>query len=137
MPEPLLIQARYRNGLEKKVGEQLAAAGVEFDYEPRKIPLLIPARKSTYLPDFLARSAPIIIETKGYFYNGAEDRQKLVLFKEQHPEFDIRLIFSDASKPIYKGSPTSYSDWAEDHGFQWSSKGIVPKDWIEEMKGKA
>lgn len=136
MPEPLLIQARYRNKLEKSVGEQLRAAGVEFDYEGEKVEILIPARKSTYLPDFKARKAPIIIESKGYFYNGAQDRQKLILIKEQHPELDIRIVFSNASKPIYKKSKTTYGQWATDHGFKWADNGVVPKSWLKEMKGK-
>lgn len=136
MPEPLLIQARYRNKLEKSVGEQLRAAGVEFDYEGNKIEITVPARKSTYLPDFKARNVPIIIESKGYFYNGAQDRQKLILIKEQHPELDIRIVFSNASKPIYKKSKTTYGQWATDHGFTWADKGIVPASWLKEMKGK-
>jgi hypothetical protein len=135
MSEPLLIQARYRNGLEKRIGAQLSEAGVRFKYEPRTIPILVPARKATYLPDFAASDAPIIIESKGYFYNGAKDRQKLILVKEQHPELDIRIVFQDASKKIYKKSPTTYGQWATDHGFTWADKGIVPDAWIKEMKG--
>jgi Phage endonuclease I len=148
VPEALLIQAKYRNGLEKRIGEQLNKAGVSFDYEPRTIPVAVPARKATYLPDFWingkgvaaspqvrAPYKPIIIETKGYFYNGAKDRQKLILIKEQHPELDIRLVFSDASKRIYKNSPTTYGKWATDHGFKWADKGIVPDEWLKEMKG--
>ena len=135
MPEPLLIQARYRNKLEKSIGAQLTDAGVSFEYEPRAVPITIPARKATYLPDFVALNAPIIIESKGYFYNSARDRQKLILIKEQHPELDIRIVFSDASKKIYKNSPTTYGTWATDHGFLWADKGFVPKTWLEEMKG--
>lgn len=136
MPEPLLIQARYRNGLEKRVGVQLTDAGVSFKYEPRKVTITIPARKSTYLPDFIPDEAPhILIETKGYFFNSAKDRQKLCLIKEQHPELDIRIVFSDASKKIYKKSPTTYGQWATDHDFKWADKGVVPDAWIKEMKG--
>ena len=135
MPEPLLFQARYRNKLEKSVGEQLSNAGVSFEYEPRKVPIAIPARKSTYLPDFVIKH--IVIETKGYFYDSAKDRQKLILIQEQHPELDIRIVFSDASKKIYKNSPTTYGQWATDHGFKWADKGIVPKAWLKELKGKS
>jgi hypothetical protein len=133
--EPLLIQARYRNGLEKRVGEQLSNAGVSFDYEPHTVSISVPQRKATYLPDFWAKDRPIIIETKGYFYNGAKDRQKLCLVKEQHPELDIRILFSDANKKIYKNSPTTYGKWATDHGFIWADKGIVPESWLKQMKG--
>lgn len=138
MPEPLLIQARYRNGLEKRVGAQLSEAGVSFKYEPRTVQIAVPARKAKYLPDFWIgndATSGIIIETKGYFYNSAKDRQKLCLIKEQHPELDIRIVFSDASKKIYKNSPTTYGQWATDHGFVWADKGVVPETWIKEMKG--
>jgi len=135
MPEPLLIQARYRNKLEKSIGEQLNNAGVSFEYEPRTVPITIPARKATYLPDFVAKDVNIIIESKGYFYNSARDRQKLILIKEQHPEYDIRIVFSDATKKIYKKSPTTYGQWATDHNFKWADKGLVPPEWIAEMKG--
>jgi hypothetical protein len=131
--EPLRIKPAYRNGLEKRVGEQLSSAGVSFQYEARTVSISVPQRKATYLPDFWAGN--IIIESKGYFYNGAKDRQKLILVKEQHPELDIRILFSDANKKIYKGSPTTYGKWATDHGFAWADKGIVPASWIKEMKG--
>lgn len=135
MAEPLLIQARYRNKLEQRVGAQLDDAGVSFKYEPRKIPITIPARKSTYLPDFEADRINIIVETKGYFYDSARDRQKLCLVKEQHPELDIRIVFQKADTKIHKTSKTTYGQWATDHGFKWADKGIVPDEWIEEMKG--
>jgi hypothetical protein len=140
--EPLRIKPAYRNGLEKRVGEQLSNAGVSFGYEPRTVSISVPQRKATYLPDFWAGN--IIIETKGYFYNGAKDRQKLILVKEQHPELDVRIVFTDANKPIYKprekadgtkSKPATYGKWATDHGFKWADKGIVPASWIKEMLG--
>lgn len=134
MAEPLLIQARYRNGLEKRIGEQLKNAGVSFEYEPRRLPIIVPARKSTYLPDFV--SGNIVIESKGYFYDSARDRKKLLLVREQHPDLDIRLVFSDAKKKISKKSKTTYGQWATDFGFKWADRGVIPDAWIKEMKGK-
>lgn len=140
MSQPLLIQARYRNKLERHVADQLDSAGVSFDYEPGVIPYTVPAREATYLPDMRPKDkhgkhTRIILEVKGYFYNGARDRQKLILVRNSNPHLDIRLVFSDASKPIYKGSKTKYGKWATDNGFKWSDKGVVPSDWIKEMKG--
>lgn len=132
MPAPLLIQARYRNKLEISIGEQLSDAGVSFEYEPRNIPYIVPARDAKYLPDFWAGN--IILEGKGYFYDSARDRQKLILVKEANPQLSIRIVFSDANKKIYKGSKTTYGKWATDHGFMWSDKGRVPAEWIAEMK---
>ena len=57
------------------------------------------------------------------------------MLKEQHPNLDIRFVFSRAAAPIYKGSPTTHAKWAEDHGFHWSEKEI-PEAWIIEMQNK-
>ena len=127
------VKPGYRNRLEKQVGDQLDAAGIEFAYEGQWLKYDVPARTAKYLPDFL--SGNIVIETKGWFgRQGAKERQKLILLKEQHPDLDFRIVFSDARKPIYKGSPTTYAQWADDHGFKWATKGIVPKAWLKEMK---
>ena len=45
----------------------------------------------TYTPDFLLPNG-IIIETKGRFT--PEDRRKHLLIKKQHPDLDIRFVFS-------------------------------------------
>ena len=132
----LKLEPEYRSRLERKVADQLQQAGVAFGYENRKIGFSIPARTARYTPDFnCGEDGRIVIEAKGYFRK-ASDRQRLVLIKEQHPDLDIRLLFQDASKSIYKGSPTTYAEWATDHGFPWADKGTVPASWIKEMKRK-
>lgn len=150
--QPVLLQARYRSGLEEKLAAQMEEEGIRFHYEPRKIPYLVPERKANYLLDFEVDEvgSGIILEGKGRFTshttrcprckhcfpvgNGAEARQKMVLVKEQHPELDIRFVFQRASTPIYPKSPTSYGKWCDDHGFPWSDKGKLPADWIKEFK---
>lgn len=129
--KPVLLEPAYRSKLEKKVADQLTAAGVQFGYESKKVNFLVPARNAKYTPDF--ECGPVILEAKGYFRK-TSDRQKLIFVKECNPEMDIRIVFQDASKPIYKGSPTTYGQWATDHGFKWSDKGTVPPAWIKEMK---
>ena len=42
----------YRSGLEEKTSKQIEEAGLEVDYENHKISYTIPARNSTYTPDF-------------------------------------------------------------------------------------
>jgi Phage endonuclease I len=130
----LLVEASYRNSFEAGLGEQLAGAGIDFGYETLKLEVSYPPRKGRYTPDLIPHDCNIIIEGKGYFYNKAADRQKLILVKEQHPELDIRLVFQNASTKIYKGSKTTYGQWATDHGFRWSDKGIIPPDWLKEIK---
>ena len=136
----LLFESQYRSGLERKIAEQLKQHGVVMQYEKVRINYVVPERKTYYRPDFVCEDRKIIIEGKGRFGHdksdnkGAQERQKLCLVKEQHPDWDIRLVFQNASKPIYKGSDTTYAQWATDHGFKWSDKGIVPQAWLDELK---
>ena len=133
MPEPILLQVRYRNRTESSVGGQLKAAGVAFEYEGAKIEYDVPLRKAKYLPDF--RVGNVIIEVKGWFgRQGAKERQKYLLLQDQHRHLDIRFVFTDAHKAIYKGSPTTYADWCKAYGFKFATGGVVPPEWIEELK---
>jgi hypothetical protein len=127
------LRAGTRNKFEESIATQLGDAGIDYGYETLKLPIEFAPRTGKYTPDFECRGSNIIIEGKGYFRKAA-DRQKLVLAKEQHPHLDIRIVFYDARKPIYKGSPTTYGKWATDHGFPWSDKGLVPAEWIKDMK---
>ena len=146
MSKPALsIEPNFRSGLEKKVAEQLDGGGVAYGHESQWIRYTVPEREAKYLPDFSFDGSPIIIEAKGRFgggnprfkqpaTDGAKERQKLILLKEQHPELDIRIVFQRASTAIYPGSKTTYAKWADDHGFKWSDKGTVPDSWIKELK---
>jgi Autographiviridae endonuclease I len=143
------IKPNYKSSLEEAVAKQLEDAGIEFTYEGLVVPYSVPAREANYKADFPTTRSKIIIETKGHFgannspnrrfsnmkENSAKERHKFALLKEQHPELDIRFVFSRPEAPIYKGSPTTHAKWAEDHGFPWARK-VVPQTWIDEMKGK-
>lgn len=139
----ILFETNYRNPSEKFLGALLDDAGIEFAYEGTKLPYDVPAREAKYLPDFQITRTNIILEYKGWFgRSGAKERQKLILLKEQYPELDIRLVFSDAKKRIYKDSKTTYAMWADEHGFKWCEvnrtrgKTSLPQSWINEMKGE-
>ena len=122
------IKAGYRSGLEEKVAQQLTSIGVSAEYETTKIKYTIPESVHTYTPDFVLPNG-IIIETKGRFT--AEDRKKHLLIKGQHPELDIRFVFSRTTEPITKGSKTTLANWCAKNGFKFSSK-TIPTEWIEE-----
>lgn len=124
------ISEGYRSGLEQKVADQLKEWGVDAVYEDKdhKISYEKPATKNTYLPDFRLPNG-IILETKGRLVQS--DRAKHLLIKKQHPELDIRFVFSNPNAKLYKGSKTTYGDWATKNGFKYSSK-MVPKEWTEE-----
>ena len=59
----------------------------------------------------------------------------MILLKEQHPELDIRIVFQDMKKPIYRGSKTTYAKWATDHGF--TAVGLGPRVLRTETAGIA
>lgn len=122
--------AGFRSGLEEQVAAQLQTAGVKCDYESIKIAYEKPARVSKYTPDF-PLSPTLIVETKGRFVT--EDRQKHLLVKAQHPELDIRFVFSNSKARISKTSSTTYAAWCEKHGFQYADKRI-PEAWLKELK---
>ena len=82
----------YRSGLEDKVATYLIKQNVNFLYEKIKIEWEDLAYR-TYTPDFILDNG-IIIETKGRFI--ALDRRKHLAIKRQHPELDIRFIFTNS-----------------------------------------
>lgn len=120
----------FRSGLEDTISTQLKNAGVEAKYEPFRIQYIQPERKAHYTPDFVLPNG-IIIETKGRFIT--KDRQKHVFLKEQHPDLDIRFVFSNPNNRISKGSQTTYGLWCKKHGFQFAAK-LIPAEWINEPK---
>lgn len=119
----------FRSGLEKRISDDLKSKNVPFGYETIKIEYTVPERDAKYTPDFVLLSNGIIVESKGIF--GTDDRKKHLLIKQQHPELDIRLVFSRSSAPIYKGSATTHASWAEHHGFKWAEK-LIPQEWLDE-----
>jgi len=120
----------YRSGLEERVQKELKAAGIIYQYEPFKIPYIVPVSKHTYTPDIVLENG-IIIELKGRLMSA--DRKKMVLVKEQHPEMDIRFVFSTPNAKLSKGSKTTFAMWAEKNGFPWAHNSI-PDSWSKEIK---
>ena len=127
-PKQVGLKHGFRSGLEDVIARQIEArTGAPVQYEHRKIEYLRPARTSKYTPDFELPNG-VIIETKGKFET--DDRQKHLLIKAQHPELDIRFVFSNSNTKIRKGSPTSYGDWCRKHGFLYADKRI-PDHWFD------
>lgn len=121
------IKNGYRSGLEDKISEQLKSLSVPVKYEELKISYQVNETR-TYTPDFELPNG-IIIESKGRFV--AADRKKHLLVKQQRPTLDIRFVFSNSKAKINKGSKTSYADWCNKFGFQYSDK-LIPERWINE-----
>jgi len=114
----------YRSSFEDKVLAKLREDGRDFKYESMKLKYVISAN---YTPDIVLANG-IIVELKGYF--DADDRRKMKLIKEQHPNLDIRLVFQKANKTITKSSKTTYGDWCDKHGFIWA-EGHIPEGWMQ------
>lgn len=125
------IREGYRSGLEENVVAQLQSLGVPFEYECKEDVLVYtkPETKHKYHPDFTRLPNGIIVETKGRFVTA--DRQKHLLVKAQHPDKDIRFVFSNSNTKISKVSKTSYADWCIKHGFKYADK-LIPLEWLKE-----
>lgn len=125
--EETAIKYGWRSGLEEEIAWQLTQKGVKYTYESLKIPWVL-HRSCTYTPDFVLMNG-VIIETKGRFIQS--DRMKHIYIKKQHPDLDIRFIFSNCKARISKVSKTSYADWCDKHKFKWAHK-EVPQEWLDE-----
>lgn len=127
----IALKHGFRSGLEEVVADQLTAAGVDYTYEEKVIKYVTPPKDHKYTPDFVLPNG-IIVETKGRFLTA--DRQKHLLVKAQHPELDIRFVFSSSKTKISKGSPTTYAMWCIKNCIPFADK-LIPNSWLTE-KGK-
>lgn len=119
----------WRSGLEEVIGAQLDSLNIDYTYESLSIPFVQPTKPRKYTPDYIITSNGIIIESKGRFVTA--DRQKHLLVKTQHPDLDIRFVFSNSRQRISKQSATTYGMWAEQKGFKYANK-VVPANWLYE-----
>ena len=121
------IKYGYRSGLEVKVSDQLKEAGINFEYESFKIEYEVQEFRK-YTPDFKLPNG-IIIETKGRFV--AADRKKHLLIQKQHPDLDIRFVFTNSRAKLNKGAKSTYGEWCDKYGFLYADKWI-PESWLKE-----
>lgn len=124
--------AGYRSGLEELVADQLTAAGIRFAYEGFPLKYTVPERLAKYTADFVLPNG-IIVETKGRFVTA--DRTKHRLIKEQHPDLDIRFVFSNPNATIGKKSKTTYAMWCDRLGIQYAKR-LIPEAWLKEKPRK-
>ena len=123
----------FRSGLEDRVSKQITEAGLELLYETDKVHYVVPARDAKYTPDFKLpkKGGFFYVETKGIWT--VQDRAKHLLIQKQHPDLDIRFVFSNQNAKLYKGSPTSYASYCEKHNFRYANK-VIPEAWLLEAK---
>jgi hypothetical protein len=125
------LRRGYRSGLESQVKDSLVARHCNAQYECLKIEWEDLCYR-TYTPDFLLPNG-ILIETKGRFT--PDDRRKHLVIQKQHPDLDIRFVFTSSRSKIRKGAKTTYADWCVKHGFEYADKD-VPEEWIKEKNKK-
>ena len=118
----------WRSGLEKSIQEDLTSRGVSYRYEEVRVAYTKPASSHHYTPDFILPNG-IIVESKGLW--DVEDRQKHKLLKAQHPDLDIRFVFTRSKSPIRKGSKTTYADVCLKMDIPYADK-LIPQSWIDE-----
>lgn len=118
----------YRSGLEDLNADHLKALGYEVEYETISIPYTPPLKTRRYTPDFPLKNG-IIVETKGRFLTA--DRQKHKHIKDEHPDLDIRFVFSNSRAKLSKGSATTYAMWCEKNGFLYADR-LIPDAWLNE-----
>lgn len=118
----------FKSGLEDSTATHIKSKGIKVLYETSKIHYTIPSSKHVYTPDFILPNG-IIIESKGYF--AIEDRKKHMLIRQQHPDKDIRFVFTRSATKLYKGAKSTYSDWCVKNNFKFADKKI-PDSWFDE-----
>ena len=125
--QQVLLMHGVRSGLEDAICQDLITRGVPYEYEKLKLKYTVPASIHTYTPDIELKDNGVIVELKGRFT--AADRKKMLQVKRDHPDKDIRMVFSNSKTKLNKGSKTTYGDWCEKHGFPYADKRI-PEDWL-------
>lgn len=115
-----------RSSSELKVYKALKRAGLPIKYETKKLPYVLEPKN--YIPDFEVKPG-VFFEVKGYLES--KDRTKLKAVKKNNPEVTIKILFDKPNTRIYKGSKTTYAEWAEKNGFEWCQTDNIPDDWLK------
>ncbi len=114
----------FRSGFESQVAKHLKAEGTQWDYEGRSFDLLIPR---SYTPDFFLGNG-VVLEVKGYF--DAEDRRLIKLFREQHPDVDLRMVLQKPHQKLTKTGKMTYATWCDKHNVPWCEGPGIPSNWL-------
>lgn len=123
-------QLNYKSKFEAEIASKYP----QLIYEEEIIYYLVPETKRKYLPDWKIKEG-IYIESKGKLTT--DDRKKLLYVKEQHPELKVYLLFQNAYNKLSKRSQTTYAEWCNKNGIEWSdwrTTKTIPEKWLNENK---
>jgi hypothetical protein len=126
--QEVLLKHGVRSGLEDVICKALSDKGVDYKYEKLTLTYTQPEKVRKYTPDIELPNG-IIVEIKGRWVTA--DRQKIGLVKQQHPELDLRMVFSNSKTKISKASKTTYGDYCDKLGIPYADK-MIPDEWINE-----
>ena len=116
----------FRSRFEFEFAQYLAKSKIKYEYEKDKFRYIVPIK--SYTPDFYLMDYGFYLELKGNL--DVTDRVKHLLVKEQNSSLDVRFIFPNSKKKIYKGSKTTYATWCDRHGFLYADDRI-PNIWLK------
>jgi hypothetical protein len=116
----------FRSRFEFEFAQYLAKSKIKYKYEKDKFRYIVPIK--SYTPDFYLMNYGFYLELKGNL--DVTDRVKHLLVKEQNSSLDVRFIFPNSKKKIYKGSKTTYANWCDRHGFLYADNRI-PNIWLK------
>jgi len=127
----VLLKHGIRSGLEDVICQELTAKGIPYKYEELTLQYTQPAKRRKYTPDIVLENSGIVIEIKGRWVTA--DRQKIAMVKQQYPEIDLRMVFSNSKTKISKQSSTTYGSYCDKLGIPYADK-TIPDEWLKETK---
>lgn len=110
----------YKSGLEYRLHKTHLT---EWQYEPVKLNY---TTERVYTPDFVLGDRKIMIEAKGFFKPG--DQQKYTSIAACNPDWEMIFIFQKPETPMpsakirANGTKQTMAEWAGKQGFMWFSE---------------
>lgn len=126
----VLLKHGVRSGLEDVICQELSQRGIPYKYEELTLTYTQPEKQRKYTPDIVLENG-IVVEIKGRWVTA--DRQKIALVKQQYPEMDLRMVFSNSKTKISKSSKTTYGSYCDKLGIPYADR-MIPDEWILEKK---
>lgn len=126
----------YKSMSEVKFAVDLKQAGIKAVYEPDTFEYQYEPMK--YTPDWRIKKhygrTKVYLEYKGKL--DRDTRKRLLTVVRCNPKLDLRLVFEKPNNKLFKGSKTTYWQWAEKNGFIWYAKNDVQR-LARELRSKA
>lgn len=129
---------KYRGNLQETMASVLKRHRLTFKYETDKLSYVVPAVTVELGVEFsveLKRGQTVGVFIVEHFTHNR--MTALAAVKEQQPDLDIRIIFSNPEATLIN-SHTTYGEWCDERGIQWAQaryraeiKSVIER-WIRE-----